>query len=115
MIIKKLSDVPLVDLQGYDNVKKQIVIGPDDGSQEIVLRYFSLEPGGTSPHHTHDFPHLVKIEAGNGIVTDATGNEHQLQTGDYVYVDNNEAHHFRNTGSEPFDFICIVPQRAEIG
>ena len=113
MVIKKLSDVPFTNLPGYDRVKKQIVIGPDDGSQEIVLRYFSIAPGGTSPHHSHDFPHLVKIEAGKGAVTDATGSEHQLQTGDYVYVDNNEAHFFTNTGSEPFDFICIVPQRGE--
>jgi quercetin dioxygenase-like cupin family protein len=113
MVIKKLSDIPFADLQGYDHVKKQIVIGPDDGSQEIVLRYFSIEPGGMSPHHTHDFPHLVKIEAGKGSVTDAMGNEHQLQIGDYIYINNNEPHHFRNTGSETFDFICIVPKRGE--
>ena len=113
MIIKKLGDVPFTHVPGYDQVKKQIVIGPDDGSQEIVMRYFSIEPGGTSPHHSHDFPHLVKIEAGNGIVTDATGNEHQLHVGDYVYVDSNETHQFRNTGSEPFHFICVFPQRGE--
>ena len=87
MIIKKLDDVPSAPLQGYDNVKKQIVIGPDDDSREIVLRYFSLKPGGESPHHTHDFPHLVKIETGNGLVIDETGNEHQLQGGDYVYIE----------------------------
>lgn len=113
MVIKKLSDVPLADLQGYDNVQKQIVIGPDDGSQEIVLRYFSLQPGGASPHHTHGFPHLVKVEAGNGIVIDATGAEHQLQVGDYVYIPDDELHQFRNTGAEPFDFVCIVPRRGE--
>jgi quercetin dioxygenase-like cupin family protein len=113
MIIKKLSDVPVTELQGYEHVKKRIVIGPDDGSQEIVLRYFRIEPGGTSPHHTHDFPHLVKIEEGNGAVTDTSGNEHPLEKGDYVYVDNNEVHHFKNTGTKAFDFICIVPKRGE--
>jgi len=113
MIIKKLTDVPFTSVPGYDQVKKQIVIGPDDGSQEIVMRYFSIEPGGMTPHHSHDFPHLVKIEAGNGIAIDTTGNEHKLQTGDYVYINSNETHQFRNTGSEPFNFICIVPQRGE--
>ncbi len=114
MVIKKLKDVPFANLQGYENVKKKIVIGPDDGSKEIVLRYFSLKPGGKSPHHSHDFPHLVKIEAGNGIMTDAMGNDHPLQPGDYVYVNDNETHQFRNAGSGPFDFICIVPQRGEV-
>jgi len=68
MIIKNLGDVPFADLRGYERVSKKIVIGPDDGSNEIVLRYFSLGSTGTTPHHSHDFPHLVKIEAGNGVV-----------------------------------------------
>ena len=113
MIIKKLSDVPYADLQGYDSVKKQVVIGPDDGSDEIVLRYFTLAPGGSSPHHAHDWPHLVKIEAGTGIAIDAAGNERPVQAGDYVYVNANDVHQFRNSGTEPFSFICIVPRRGE--
>ena len=118
-VIKKLSDVPFADLEGYDlvtkqiAVTKQIVIGPDDGSQEIVMRYFSIGAGVTGPSHTHDFPHLVKIEAGRGAVTDPAGNEHEVQTGDYIYIDSNEVHQFRNTGSGPFDFTCVVPQRGE--
>lgn len=113
MIIKKLSDVPAGYLPGNAHVKKQIVLGPDDGSQEIVLRHFSVAPGGMSPHHSHDFPHLVKIEAGRGIAKDSAGTERPLQAGDYVYVDSNEVHQFVNTGSETFDFVCIVPIRGE--
>ena len=45
MIIKKLKNVPVIKMHGSESVKKQIVIGPDDGSNEIVLRYFSIEPG----------------------------------------------------------------------
>jgi quercetin dioxygenase-like cupin family protein len=113
MIIKNLGDVPSADLRGYERVSKKIVIGPDDGSNEIVLRYFSLGPNGTTPHHAHDFPHLVKIEAGKGVVTDERGLERQLQKGDYVFINNNEVHHFTNAGTEPFDFVCIVPRRGE--
>jgi quercetin dioxygenase-like cupin family protein len=113
MKIKKLSDVPSTNIPGYDRVQKQIVIGPDDGSDEIVLRYFSLEAGGASPHHSHDFPHLVKIEAGQGVAVDPTGEEHPLQEGDYVYIHDNEVHQFKNTGSGSFEFICIVPKRGE--
>ena len=113
MIIKNLGDVPYADLQGYEKVSKQIVIGPHDGSNEIVMRYFSLEPHGKSPHHSHDFPHLVKIEAGNGVVKDASGLERKLQKGDYVFIRDNEVHQFANTGTDPFNFICIVPRRGE--
>lgn len=113
MIIKKLSDVPFAELKGFDNVTKRIVIGPDDGSDETVLRYFSLGPGGKSPYHRHDFPHLVRVEAGDGVLTDAEGNEHHLQAGDYVFVNQDETHNFKNAGEKPFDFICIVPKRGE--
>lgn len=114
MIIKKLRDVPSAQLEGYENVKKQIVIGPADGSDEIVMRYFSLGPGGASPHHTHGFPHLVKVEAGEGVAIDKDGNEHALRAGDFVYVKDDELHQFKNAGSDLFSFICIVPERGEI-
>ncbi len=64
MIIKKLQDVPFAAASGYEGVKKQVLIGPDDGSNEIVMRYFRLAPGGATPHHAHDWPHLVKVEVG---------------------------------------------------
>ena len=113
MVVRKLKDVPSVSMPGSEGVSKQIVIGPDDGSHELVLRYFNLAPGGRSPRHTHDYPHLVKIETGHGVVVDAGGEEHPLHMGDYAYVGDNELHQFANTGSEPFAFICIVPRRGE--
>jgi quercetin dioxygenase-like cupin family protein len=113
MIVKQLEQVPFADLQGYDDVKKQIVIGPEDGSDEIVLRYFRLAPGGSSPHHAHDWPHLVKIEAGTGVAVDKDGSERPVSAGDFVYVQDNDIHQFRNTGDASFEFICIVPRRGE--
>ena len=113
MIIKELSDAPSFELSGITHVKKRIVLGPSDGSQEIVLRYFSLESGGATPYHAHDFPHLVKIEAGKGSVKDSKGNEYQLKAGNYIHINDNETHQFKNTGSELFEFICIVPRRGE--
>jgi len=111
--IKKLSDAPAFDVSGITHVKKRIVIGPSDGSKEIVLRYFSLEPGGSTPHHAHAFPHLVKIEAGHGLIMDGSGKAHQLEQGDFIYINDNETHQFKNTGTVPFEFMCIVPGRGE--
>jgi len=113
MIVKKLTDAPAVELEAYQNVTKRVVLGAADGSGEIALRHFSLGPGGASPYHTHPFPHLVRIEAGTGVIVDPDGAEHPLQPGDYIYVPDNERHNLRNTGPDPFDFICIVPARGE--
>jgi len=110
--IKRRDDVSPA-ASGYAGVTKQIVLGPADGSDEIVLRYFSVAEGGATPWHAHDFPHLVRIEAGRGVAVDADGTERAVSVGDYVYVAPNEMHNFKNTGDEPLDFICIVPTRGE--
>lgn len=113
MIIKTLNDAPPFELKGIEHVKKRIVIGPSDGSQEIVLRHFSLEPGGATPHHAHKFPHLVKVESGQGVAVDEKGDAHPLKQGDFIYVNDNETHQFKNAGTGLFEFICIVPRRGE--
>jgi len=114
MKIKKRDDSPPVETPGYTAVTKQVVLGPEEGSEEMVLRYFSVAKGGATPYHSHDFPHLVKIEAGAGVAVDIDKNETPVVTGDYVYVDSDEVHNFVNTGDEPFEFICIVPMRGEL-
>ncbi|MCX8032754.1 MAG: cupin domain-containing protein [Thermoleophilia bacterium] len=113
MIVKRASDVEQVEVAGCPGVTKQIVLGPADGSEEIVLRYFKVEKGSATPRHAHDFPHLVKIEAGQGVAVCADGTEKPLGAGDYVFVPANELHSFRNTGEKTFEFVCIVPGRGE--
>jgi len=113
MMVKKLGEVPFTNMKGYDGVTKQIVLGPDDGSDEIIMRYFSVQPGKATPYHSHDFPHLVKIEKGDGIVRNKDGDEHRVHSGDFVFVRENETHNFVNNGSVTFEFICIIPKRGE--
>jgi quercetin dioxygenase-like cupin family protein len=111
--IKRRDEVPSAAVPGCAGVTKQIVLGPGDGSDEIVLRYFSVAEGGATPRHAHDFPHLVRVEAGRGAAVDDDGNEKPLGPGDYIYVASDETHNFKNTGTEAFEFICIVPERGD--
>ncbi|MBI9035194.1 MAG: cupin domain-containing protein [Bacteroidales bacterium] len=113
MIIKKPQEVPFEDTSMYPGVKKQVFIGPKDGSEEIIMRHFSLDPGGATPYHNHPFPHVVKIEKGQGVLIDQDKNEYPLEPGQVAYVNDNEIHGFKNVGEGTFDFICIVPQRGE--
>lgn len=113
MVVKHISEVPVQTMEGYNGVSKQILIGRDDGSEEVVVRCFRLEPGGATPYHSHDFPHLVKVEEGEGVAVDADGNEHSLHVGRLVYIPDNEMHGFKNPGTAPFVILCIVPGRGE--
>lgn len=113
MIIKRIDEVPYEDMSQIKGISKQILIGQKDGSHEVIVRYFSVEPGFSTPYHDHNFPHLVKVEKGTGVLVDKDKNEHDLTAGKYVYVHDDEVHCFKNTGTDSFDFICIVPLRGE--
>jgi hypothetical protein len=52
-------------------------------------------------------------EAGEGAAVGPDGGESLVSPGDYVFVPSNETHNVKNTGTRPFEFICIVPGRGE--
>ena len=113
MIVKKLDDVPLADMQGYAGVSKKVVIGSRDGSAEIAVRHFSVEPGGATPHHAHDVPNPGKGRSSDGSPCRCGWPGAPLHPGDLLFIAANEVHHFANTGAGPFGCICIVPRRGE--
>ncbi len=110
MIIKKISKVQETKLEQPDikGVKRKILLGPQDGSINIVMRLFRLEPGGHTYDHSHPFEHLVKVEKGRGEVVDEEGKENILERDSVVFIKPGERHQFRNTSNEPFEFLCII-------
>ncbi len=115
MIIKKMEEVAVQVLKDHGGLKKQVLIGPEDGSREIVMRFFSIQPGDVSPYHAHGFPHVVHIQQGEGAVVDSQGKEHSLKAGMVLYIHDDEPHSLKNTGKGPFEFLCMVPERGETG
>ncbi len=100
----------IVIMEGTKDVTMQILIGPDDGSQSIVMRKFKVAPGGHTPRHTHDFEHVIKVEKGKGKMVDADGNEHDLTEGMSAFVPADELHQFTNPYDKVFEFLCIIKQ-----
>lgn len=96
------------DLPGAEGVRMRMLIGPADGARIFHMRHFEVQPGGHSPHHTHDYEHEVLILRGTGIVKSEQG-DRPCKPGDVVWVPANEKHQFRNAGQEPLEFICLIP------
>ncbi|GAH39364.1 unnamed protein product [marine sediment metagenome] len=88
----------------------QVLLGPEDGVTNFVMRRFVLDPGAATPHHTHDWEHEVLILEGEGVVVSAD-DEHPVRPGNVVYVPPAEVHQFRNTGSGTFAMLCLVPMK----
>ncbi|MCE5267543.1 MAG: cupin domain-containing protein [Planctomycetaceae bacterium] len=97
-----------VQADGAVDCRMCCLIGPDDAAPSFSMRRFEVAPGGSTPKHTHAYEHEVYVLEGNGVVTDGT-QEHPLRPGIAVYVQPNELHQFRNTGSGPLRFLCLIP------
>ena len=91
----------------------KVLISAKEGWKDHVMRVIELEPGGYTPHHAHDWPHINYMLEGSGILQTG-GQENIVAAGSYAYVPAGQVHQFRNTGSKPFRFICIVPTEGHI-
>jgi len=115
MKITKLPDLEKIPvaMEGASGAWKQVPISRDHGSPMFSFRVFTLEPGGHTPFHEHDFEHLNYIIEGEGETVDAEGARKRVAQGDFVLVLPGEKHQYRNAGNGPFVFICAVPKEYE--
>lgn len=85
------------------------LISPEEGWEGHVMRVVELKPGGHTPRHIHPWPHINFMVHGHGTLF-LEGKKHAVKEGSYAYVPAGKEHQFINEGSEPFEFICIVPE-----
>ncbi|MBM3957285.1 MAG: cupin domain-containing protein [Gemmatimonadetes bacterium] len=90
-------------------VDMRVVIGPGEKAPNFVMRVFDVEPGASTPYHTHPWEHEVYVISGAGVVRGESG-ETRLKAGSVVYVAPGERHCFSNAGDEPMCFVCVIPK-----
>ncbi len=116
MIIKNLDSISkiAVKMQGAEKVTKQLVIGKSDETPKMSLRVFTIEPGGNTPFHSHNYEHLNYIISGKGAILDDDGKENPVENGNFVLILPNEKHQFKNLSeTEDFVFMCLVDKEFE--
>ena len=92
-----------------DGVTMCVVIGPDQGAPNFTMRVFEVQPGFSTPLHSHWWEHEVFVLSGQGIVVADQGNQ-SIAHGSTVFVPGGEMHQFRNGGQDVLRFLCLVPQ-----
>jgi quercetin dioxygenase-like cupin family protein len=114
MKITRLDQCPThpVDMPGVLGALKQVPLGRDDGLPTFSVRVFTLEPGGHTPHHAHAAEHVNYVLEGSGELLGDDG-PRPLRTGDFAFVAPQERHQYRNTGTSPLRFLCMVPSAYE--
>ena len=95
---------------GADRATRQVLIGTDENSPHFHMRYFAVQPGGHTSLDQHAHDHGVYVLHGRARLR--LGNdEHEISTGDVIYIPGDEIHQFFTLGDEPFGFLCVVPAK----
>ena len=103
------ADTKVFEGNGATGVVGRLLIGQADGAPHFAMRLFELEPGGNTPRHSHEWEHEVFVHTGKGAVW-LDGKWTDVEPGTAVFVPGGEDHQFRNTGTVPFRFVCLVPR-----
>ena len=94
--------------QERPGVVKREVINAGDGAPNFCMRVFELEPGSSSPSHSHAWEHEVFVLSGRGVAVGEQG-EKPIVKDSVVFVPPDEHHCFVNNSDEPLRFICVIP------
>lgn len=94
--------------QEVPGVVKREVINAADGAPNFCMRVFDVEPGSSTPFHSHQWEHEVFVLSGEGVVK-SEGKETQIARDSVIFVEPNEQHCFLNSGKKPLRFICVIP------
>lgn len=110
MFIRRAGDMPgqPVAMDGVKDVSMRLMVGRDDGAPSFAMRHFTVEPGGHTPRHRHNYEHEVYVVEGTGRF-EHDGEFHTLTAGDVLFVEPNVIHQFVNESDAAFTFLCLVP------
>ena len=116
MLIRSTEKMPgePMEMDGARFVTMRLMVGRADGAANFAMRHFTVEPGGHTPRHSHDYEHEVYVVSGTARVEHA-GEFQELGPGDVVYIQPRALHQFTNTGDGQFAFLCMVPVTHDCG
>ena len=111
MPIKHANDVEAKKVAAGKDTTIQVLISAQEGPN-FALRRFTMQKGGGMPRHTNTVEHEQYVLRGEATIT--IGEEtHHVKAGHVVFIPGGAVHSYENIGEEPFEFLCIVPNKED--
>ena len=89
-------------------VNKREVINADDGAPNFCMRVFDIEPGSSTPSHSHGWEHEIYVLAGRGVAISGE-KKTPIEKDSVIFIPPDEHHCFMNNGDEILRIICVIP------
>ena len=111
MPVKHTGDVEKKIVAAGKDTTIQVLISAQEGPN-FALRKFSMKPGGGIPRHTNTVEHEQYVLRGQARI--GIGEQvYEVNAGDVVFIPEGVIHFYDNIGDEPFEFLCIVPNKPD--
>jgi quercetin dioxygenase-like cupin family protein len=111
MTVKHSNDVEAKNVAAGRDTTIQILISSQEGPN-FALRKFSMKPGGGMPRHTNTVEHEQYVLRGHAKIGIAD-KIYEVNAGDVVLIPEGVPHFYENIGDEPFEFLCIIPNKED--
>ena len=96
--------------EGVKDTTIRWLIAEKDGAENFAMRLFTIQPGGNTPHHQHDWEHEIFIVEGEGVFKSGE-KETPFKPGDFAFIPAMEWHQVVNTGDKVARMLCLVPYK----
>ncbi len=106
-VIKRMADCPAYRISPQDSNYFALVFDGRGEGCDLVAVVEIFEPGGATPHNTHQYAHeLFFVLQGEGTASMNGGPEQPVRRGDALLVRPGNDHVVRNTG--PGKLYCLT-------
>ena len=111
MSVKHANEVEARNVVAGTATTLQVLISAQEGPN-FALRRFRMQKGGGMPRHTNTVEHEQYVLRGQARI--GIGDKtYEVQAGDVVFIPEGEPHFYQNLGEEPFEFLCIIPNKED--
>lgn len=98
----------------HEETTSHELVNPEQGSEDVVFRLTTMEPGGQDYWHKHEsVEQLIFVRSGTGTIRIGHSEDESDQTvrdlgsETFVYLPRHTYHQVKNTGDNPLEIIVI--------
>lgn len=91
-------------------VMKHVLVGPDDGAPNFIIRYFNVPVGEMTFYDQHPHEHGIVILHGKARVQ-INDDFYELEPLSSIFISGNDIHQLTNIGDKPLGFLCVIKRQ----
>jgi quercetin dioxygenase-like cupin family protein len=104
---------PAPQVKRARGARMAVLIGPEQGAPNFIMRRFILAAGARIPAHRHPTIEHEQVMIRGEMVLGMGDEVRTVRAGDAIYLPAGCAHWYENRTAVEVEFLCVVPNTTE--